>query len=112
MSVDVLCAIHDCALGISPVTSYSGVKRGLELTVNIALFCRFQPLGTSCMGQTMLGGAVLHHPVRHPPQAPLLGALVGCTRKITVEMFLEVYSCGDLLVYACSPSQNRIAIPG
>ena len=26
MSADALCAIHDCALGISPVTSYSGVK--------------------------------------------------------------------------------------
>ena len=26
MSVDVLCAMHDCALGFSPVTSYSGVK--------------------------------------------------------------------------------------
>ena len=24
--VDVLCALHDCALRISPVTSYSGVK--------------------------------------------------------------------------------------
>ena len=32
MSVDVLCAMHDCALGFSPVTSYSGVKKikGLE----------------------------------------------------------------------------------
>ena len=28
VSVDVLYAIHDCALGKSPVTSYSGVKRG------------------------------------------------------------------------------------
>ena len=26
VSVDALCALHDCALGISPVTSYSGVK--------------------------------------------------------------------------------------
>ena len=26
VSVDVLCVLHDCALGISPVTSYSGVK--------------------------------------------------------------------------------------
>ena len=27
-SVDALCALHDCALGISPVASYSGVKFG------------------------------------------------------------------------------------
>ena len=27
VSVDALCALHVCALGISPVTSYSGVKR-------------------------------------------------------------------------------------
>ena len=26
VSVDALCALLDCALGISPVTSYSGVK--------------------------------------------------------------------------------------
>ena len=26
--MDALCALHVCALGISPVTSYSGVKRG------------------------------------------------------------------------------------
>ena len=25
----MLCAMHDCALGISPVTSYSGVKEDL-----------------------------------------------------------------------------------
>ena len=24
--MDALCALHDCAMGISPVTSYSGVK--------------------------------------------------------------------------------------
>ena len=24
--MDALCALHDCTLGISPVTSYSGVK--------------------------------------------------------------------------------------
>ena len=27
VSVDALCALRDCALGISPVTSYSGVKK-------------------------------------------------------------------------------------
>ena len=28
--MDVLYAIHDCALGLSPVTSYSGVKRYID----------------------------------------------------------------------------------
>ena len=30
VSEDVMCAIHDCALGISPVTSYSGVRKESE----------------------------------------------------------------------------------
>ena len=30
VSVDILCAMHDCALGISPVTSYSGVTDWAE----------------------------------------------------------------------------------
>ena len=28
--MDILYAMHDCALGISPVTSYSGVKQGVD----------------------------------------------------------------------------------
>ena len=32
VSVDVFCAIHDCALGDSPVTSYSGEKNEMTMT--------------------------------------------------------------------------------
>ena len=37
MSEDVSLAIHDCALGISPVTSYSGAKSKVG-TYTLALF--------------------------------------------------------------------------
>ena len=31
--MDALCALHDCALGFSPVTSYSGVKGTVACSV-------------------------------------------------------------------------------
>ena len=37
MSEDVSCALHDCVLGISPDTSYSGVKQKI---------CRINSAGT------------------------------------------------------------------
>ena len=38
--MDVLYAIHDCALGISPVTSYSAVKDIIE-TLTVVLYVRY-----------------------------------------------------------------------
>ena len=35
----------DCALGISPVTSFSGVKRCVPGSDNLSLFEAVQPLG-------------------------------------------------------------------
>ena len=45
MSVDVLHAVHDCALGISPVTSFSGVK-GLGTRTDLSMRLKLFTLAT------------------------------------------------------------------
>ena len=44
VSVDVLYAKHDCALLISPVTSYSGVERGSTAALSKFDILGFAPL--------------------------------------------------------------------
>ena len=41
--MDVLYAMHDCALGISPVTSFSGAKKTSTGAADLQIFVHFVP---------------------------------------------------------------------
>ena len=66
VSEDVLFEIHDWALGMSPVTSYSGVKASAPI---LQRDCPFMLSGRS-PAPTQLNGPRQHHTAAFPWRAP------------------------------------------
>ena len=90
----VLLAIHDCALGISPVTSYSGVNTQLAARVPLMVSC-----SSSCLCPVLYSQVPLDSNIRH---------LLGLLFRYHIERSLR--GCRTLLVSTGLPLRLFVTI--